>query len=257
MDPVLAFFTLLCIFGVLMGVVLLPFRKRRLLGKWLSISGVVGVVASFVIFVLRADDVAKGAGFLNATDRQVAEKHGYGDAREWAHVRERFAHQEAKAAAEAARKREEVAVAKAKAEVAKAKDEAEAAEAAKAALAARHEAEAQAAIAARDKFIAAAIRIDFPTLVSETGCDSTYSEQKKADKFAPFKNKAVIVTGEIAKVDDDGDIDLKMLSKTFTYDLRVTPKNRQDSYDLEKGEIVTVAFIMRRAGGCFLPYKGR
>jgi len=232
MDPALAFFTLLCIFGVLIGAVLLPFRKRRALGKWLSISGVVGVVASFIIYVVRADDVAKGAGFLDATDQQVAGEYGYRDAHEWAHVRERFAQQKAEAAAEAARKREEVAAAKAKVEA---------------------EAEAQAATAARDKFIAAAIHIDFPTLVAETGCDSAYSEQKKADKFAPFKNKAVIVTGEIAKVDDDGDIDLKMLSKTFTYDLRVTPKNRQDSYDLEKGEIVTVAFIMRRAGGCFLP----
>ena len=109
MDTALTFFVLFCVFGVLAGVGLLPFRKRRRLGKWFSISGVVGIVAAFVIFVFRADDIAKEAGFINDADRRVAKEHGYSDAREWAPVRERLAQQKAEAAVEAAREREEAA----------------------------------------------------------------------------------------------------------------------------------------------------
>src|SRR5262249_31880692 len=234
MDPVLAFFTLLCIFGALIGAVLWPFRKRRALGKWLFFFGVVGIVASFIVYVLREDDVAKGAGFLDAADQHVAKEYGYRDAYEWARVRERFAQRKAEAAAEAAHKREEVAAAKARVEA---------------------EAAAQAAIAARDKFIGASLMIDFPAFAAETGCDSRYSEDKKADKFNRLKDKSVSVDGVVAHVDGNK-LGIKLLKQTLTYDVLVTFSDSKDIYDLEKGEYVTVAFIMRRAGGCFLPYTG-
>jgi pyruvate/2-oxoglutarate dehydrogenase complex dihydrolipoamide acyltransferase (E2) component len=125
MDTSVAVLAVLGIFGALAGVALLPFRKRRRLGKWLFISGVVGIVTSIVIFALRADDFAKEAGFINAADERSAKEHGYSDAREWAPVRERLAQQKAEAAAEAAKQKAEAA-----AEAAKQKAEA-AAEAAK------------------------------------------------------------------------------------------------------------------------------
>ena len=47
-----------------------------------------------------------------------------------------------------------------------------------------------------------------------------------------------------------------MARHTLTFDLVVEFKNAKETYDLEKGQRLSVAFIMRMAGGCFLPYRG-
>ena len=100
-----------------------------------------------------------------------------------------------------------------------------------------------------------ATHINFPDLVWETGCHSRYSEEKKADKFRPFKDKPAILTGEVAHI-EGGKLGLKLMADTLTYDMLISFRDPKDIYDLEKGSHVMVAFIMRSAGGCFLPYTG-
>jgi uncharacterized protein len=98
--------------------------------------------------------------------------------------------------------------------------------------------------------------IGFAAVIAETGCQSRYSDEKKTDLFeAKYKDKEMIVTGQVAKV-GGGDVLIKVLRSTITYDLGVTLSDPKSAYDLEKGRLVTVKFIMRSAGGCLLPYTG-
>jgi hypothetical protein len=105
----------------------------------------------------------------------------------------------------------------------------------------------------------------FAALVAETGCQSKYSDEKKADIFdakykadifdAKYKDKEMTVTGEVATV-GKGDLTIKILPTTLTFDLKVKLSDAKATYDLEKGQHVTVSFVMRSAGGCFLSYSG-
>jgi hypothetical protein len=53
-----------------------------------------------------------------------------------------------------------------------------------------------------------------------------------------------------------GQVGLIAQPSTLTYDVLVQFDNPQDTYDLQKDEVITITFIMKRAGGCFLPYSG-
>lgn len=98
--------------------------------------------------------------------------------------------------------------------------------------------------------------LGFATMLAETGCESKYSDEKKADVFeAKYKNKEMTVSGEIADV-SRGEIKIKILRSTITYDLSVTLSDPKSTYDLEKHQRVTLRFTVRRAGGCILPYSG-
>jgi hypothetical protein len=94
------------------------------------------------------------------------------------------------------------------------------------------------------------------TMISETGCPSHYSEDKKADLFnAGYKNRVTTATGQIVKI-DGGEVLLKILPTTLTYDLQVNLRNKSEGYSLQQGQVLTVRFMSRSAGGCFLPFSG-
>jgi hypothetical protein len=96
----------------------------------------------------------------------------------------------------------------------------------------------------------------FAEMLSETGCESKYSDEKKADLFAAnYKDRQMSVTGETKEI-DHGEIDIRVLPSTLTFDISVTMADPKSTYDLQKGQRVTVQFIVRRAGGCILPYSG-
>jgi hypothetical protein len=97
---------------------------------------------------------------------------------------------------------------------------------------------------------------DFEVMEAETGCKSKYSEQKKVDLFAAnYKGKQMTATGEIVGL-PKGVINLKMFPSTQTMDLSVTMRDPQSTYDLTIGKRVAVTFIVKTAGGCFLPVIG-
>ncbi len=96
----------------------------------------------------------------------------------------------------------------------------------------------------------------FTAMLGETGCDSKYSEDKKADIFeSKYKDKQMTVNGAVSKA-SGGEVLIKVLPTTLTYDVRVTLNDPKSAYDLQKDQRVSVRFTVRRAGGCILPYSG-
>ena len=96
----------------------------------------------------------------------------------------------------------------------------------------------------------------FTAMLGETGCDSKYSDEKKADIFeAKYKGKQMTVSGTISKV-SGGEVLIRVLPSTLSYDVGVTLSDPKSAYDLQIDRRVTVRFIVRRAGGCVLPYSG-
>jgi hypothetical protein len=93
-------------------------------------------------------------------------------------------------------------------------------------------------------------------MLADTGCESRYSDDKKADLFkANYKNREMIVTGEIKSV-SSGKISLKVLPSTLTSDVRIALRDPSVAYDLQKSQRLTVRFIVNLAGGCILDYSG-
>lgn len=96
----------------------------------------------------------------------------------------------------------------------------------------------------------------FQQMLAETGCTSKYSDDKKADIYASrWKGKQMTVIGEIATL-KDGDVSIKILRSTLTFDIVVEMQNKRDAYDLEKGERAMLTFNVSSHGGCFLSYHG-
>jgi len=93
-------------------------------------------------------------------------------------------------------------------------------------------------------------------MVAETGCASDYSDDKKADIFnANYKGREMTATGQIATLSSEK-LSLKVLPSTMTFDIQVKLRDPKAGYDLEKGQRVTVKFIVTYHGGCFLSYSG-
>jgi hypothetical protein len=96
----------------------------------------------------------------------------------------------------------------------------------------------------------------FLQMLAETGCESKYSDDKKADLYATkYKGKQMTVTGEVTN-SSDGKLFIKVLRSTFTNDITVTLADRKSAYDVEKGQRITVQFNVSFHGGCFLSYSG-
>ena len=90
----------------------------------------------------------------------------------------------------------------------------------------------------------------------EIGCKSTYSDQKKDDIFnAKYKNHWMTWKGEIALLESD-EVSLNV-DGVGTQDLQVDFADKRAGYDLSKGSQLKVRFLMKTAGGCFLPFGGR
>jgi hypothetical protein len=96
----------------------------------------------------------------------------------------------------------------------------------------------------------------FAAIEAEVGCRTRYSEEKAAHEFATkYAGKEMTVTGQVSSV-SRGTLRLKLLPTTFTFDLQVELVDPKAGYDLEKGQLVTVRLVMRRAGSCYLPFEG-
>ena len=90
---------------------------------------------------------------------------------------------------------------------------------------------------------------------ADIGCKSTYSDQKKDDIFnAKYKNHWMTWKGEIALLESD-EVSLNV-DGVGTQDLQADFADEQAGYNLSKGSQLKVRFLMKTAGGCFLPFSG-
>jgi TPR repeat protein/antitoxin component YwqK of YwqJK toxin-antitoxin module/RNA polymerase subunit RPABC4/transcription elongation factor Spt4 len=95
----------------------------------------------------------------------------------------------------------------------------------------------------------------FSELDSEVGCLSKYSDNKKEDIFnTRYKNKWMTWYGEI-DLSESSNVSLNIDGKG-TQDLSVEFSDKNAGYNLTKGTFITVKFLMKSAGGCFLPFSG-
>ncbi|MCP1757902.1 hypothetical protein [Bradyrhizobium elkanii] len=90
----------LSLIGIVIGLILLVFPKKRRLGKWLTLCSLLGIVVSFGIFLAFEDDFAREDGFLDKNDKRAARAQGYVSAKDWKPVREKLAENAAKAKAQ-------------------------------------------------------------------------------------------------------------------------------------------------------------
>ena len=98
-------------------------------------------------------------------------------------------------------------------------------------------------------------RATYEELNAEVGCGSKYSDDKKNDIFeSSYKNHWMTWTGEVllAKSNRAG---LNLDGKGIQ-DVSVKFADEKAGYDLVKGNNITVRFVMKRAGGCFLSFFG-
>jgi hypothetical protein len=97
---------------------------------------------------------------------------------------------------------------------------------------------------------------DFTKMLSDTGCNSPYSDERKADIFAQnYKNHTMTVTGEISVL-ENGRVALKVLPSTLTLDVSAAFADDHAGYNLTKNSRITIRFRVTDQGGCILPYYG-
>ena len=76
---------------------------------------------------------------------------------------------------------------------------------------------------------------------ADIGCKSTYSDQKK------WKCEIALLESDELSLNVDG---------IGTQDLQADFADKQAGYDLSKGSQLKLRFLMKTAGGCFLPFSG-
>jgi len=69
-----------------------------------------------------------------------------------------------------------------------------------------------------------------------------------------YKNHWMIWRGKVI-LSDNGSVSLDVNNKGVQ-DLIVELERKNDSFSLNKGQIITVKFLMKSCGGCFLPFSG-
>jgi hypothetical protein len=75
---------------------------------------------------------------------------------------------------------------------------------------------------------------EFRRMIADTGCDNRYSDDKRADLFTTqYRGKPMTVTGEIATV-SSGNVSLRVLPGTRTFDIRIDLRDSRAAYDLER-----------------------
>jgi hypothetical protein len=95
----------------------------------------------------------------------------------------------------------------------------------------------------------------YDELNKEVGCDSKYSDDKKTDIFnSKYKNHWMTWSGKITLLEAD-EVSLNIDGKG-TQDLAIKFSDKKAGYDLKKGDTIKVKFVMKHAGGCFLPFVG-
>lgn len=89
----------------------------------------------------------------------------------------------------------------------------------------------------------------------DVGCKSGDSEQKKDDKFeSNYRNHWMTWSGEVMLPESDN-VSLNV-DRFGIQDLQVDFADSNAGYNLREGETITVRFVMKYLGGCFLPYSG-
>ena len=92
-------------------------------------------------------------------------------------------------------------------------------------------------------------------VTSKTGCESKYSDAKKSDIFdSDYKNHWLTWKGTV-ELADASSASLNLDGKGIQ-DLKVEFSNSNAGYNLNKGSVITVKFLMKTSGGCILPYGG-
>lgn len=95
----------------------------------------------------------------------------------------------------------------------------------------------------------------YAELEREVGCESKYSDQKKEDIFnSRYKNHWMTWSGT-AVLPESGEVSLNT-NNAGTQDLQVEFADPKAGYDLMEDQELTVRFVMKTAGGCFLPFSG-
>ena len=90
---------------------------------------------------------------------------------------------------------------------------------------------------------------------NDVGCGSTYSKEKRKDIFdAKYKNHWMKWSGEILIVSSDK-VSLNV-DNFGTQDLSVFFAKKGAGYNLREGQKITVKFLMKSTGGCYLPFGG-
>ena len=90
---------------------------------------------------------------------------------------------------------------------------------------------------------------------SEVGCKSTYSSDKKDDIFKNrYRDHWMTWSGTVA-LSSASDASLNIDGKGIQ-DLAVDFADKNAGYDLQEGSRITVRFLMKHEGGCFLPFSG-
>ena len=89
----------------------------------------------------------------------------------------------------------------------------------------------------------------------DVGCGSTYSKEKRTDVFnSKYKNHWFKWRGEILIVSSDN-VSLNV-DNFGIQDLSVYFKKKGAGYNLREGQWITVRFLMKTKGGCWLPFGG-
>ncbi len=90
---------------------------------------------------------------------------------------------------------------------------------------------------------------------AEVGCDSKFSDDKKDDLFrAKYRNHWMTWRGAVLLAEaDNASLNLDGVG---TQDVRIDFADERAGYDLLEGQEITVKFVMKTAGGCFLPFSG-
>ena len=89
----------------------------------------------------------------------------------------------------------------------------------------------------------------------EVGCFSKYSKEKKNDIFnSKYKNHWMTWRGEVVTAKSDS---VTMDVNNFGIDdLSVDFEKQGAGYDLLEGQTITVQFLMKSPGDCFLNFEG-
>ena len=90
----------------------------------------------------------------------------------------------------------------------------------------------------------------------QVGCKSKYSKGKKKEIFkTEYKDHWMTWTGKVI-LPDSGSTSLDVGGGPIQ-DLKVKFKDSNAGFNLREGQTIRVKFLMKRAGGCFLPFSGK
>lgn len=95
----------------------------------------------------------------------------------------------------------------------------------------------------------------YKELSATVGCKSKFSDEKKKDIFnSQYRDHWMTWRGEVVRV-SSGDVSLNIDGKGIQ-DLQVDFADKSEGYNITKGNVIAVRFVMKFAGGCFLPFSG-